>query len=179
MRLVAESSNDHNRDKLCEFIATSEGCQSNEGDFSRFFSDLPEILDDDEENIRITVADCSDDIRQTSLDNSGRKTLKHYQTSMAETHLEWMTEAMPQETERLYRAGKLKDRLNRVVERAEALLDQLTDAGRREDEALEVVTANILAPEIPYEEDEDGNPKHRIKMRPKVREEIVNNILRQ
>lgn len=104
-------------------------------------------------------------------------TLEPHQTPMAETHLNWMIEAMPNETERLYRENKLKDHLNRVVLRAEEVMDRLATQGLREDEAFEIVTATILASQIPYEEDEDGNSKEREEMRESLRDEILTNIL--
>jgi hypothetical protein len=89
-----------------------------------------------------------------------------------------MIEVMPKETERLYRQNKLKDRLNSVVDRADTLLEDLIAAGRREDEAMQIVTANILAPgEHSHLDDEDGQKARRKQMKPKLRDKITKNIL--
>lgn len=118
------------------------------------------------------------EIYLNSLEEIGEMsmTIEPYQTPMAETHLNWMIEAMPNETERLYRDNKLKDHLKRVVLRAEEVMDRLTAQGLRHDEALELVTSTILASEIPYEEDEDGNPKEREEMQDGLRDEITASI---
>lgn len=77
--------------------------------------------------------------------------IEPYQTLFAETHFNYLEECKPQYLEQLYREGRLKDYLNEIVERAELSMKGLQEAGRREDEALEVVTYELLTPPMPEE----------------------------
>lgn len=85
------------------------------------------------------------------------ETLPLYQSPLAQTHLTWLEDSQPQGLEQLYRQGKLKSYLERIVNQAQDSLEQLQKEGRNSVEALEVVSAALLAP-LPSPEEPPHQP---------------------
>lgn len=86
---------------------------------------------------------------------------------MGKTHLNWLEDNRPKFLESLFRQNLLKEFLNKAVNLAEETVEELQQAGRTPEEALEVVTQYLLAP--PTEEE-------REPLSPTLRNEIEESL---
>lgn len=76
-----------------------------------------------------------------------RMEIQPYQTVLGEIHLSYLEEKEPDKLAHLFQENKLKDYLNNIVDMADDRIEDLMKQGLREDEAQEIVNAQLLCPQ--------------------------------
>lgn len=96
--------------------------------------------------------------------------IQGFQTPLALVRLRYIEEWNLPHAVELYQQDKLKDYLNKEVDRAENIISQLLKEGRSRDQAEEVAIYEILAPL--RDEDPPEWPKKLLKMIPEIEDSL-------